>query len=189
MRASFLTKKSPCRRAVVAGDRPARTLAAPQPLDNTAVMSPRLFALLIIVAVMFGASQASALLFAFMGPWTAVGVQHDGSAMHMAFGQNLPRPGWIPVYPGATVVQTSLATSPQMPSGVGTLQIGTRAAFDEVRTFYRDHLTAAGFDVTDRGVAPLNPATAALLGIRSEERRVGKECGARREALQQKEEK
>jgi len=100
-----------------------------------------------------------------MGPWTAVGVQHDGSAMHMAFGQNLPRPGWIPVYPGATVVQTSLATSPQMPSGVGTLQIGTRAAFDEVRTFYRDHLTAAGFDVTDRGVAPLNPATAALLGI------------------------
>lgn len=128
-------------------------------------MSSRLFAFLIIVAVMFGASQASALLFAFMGPWTAVGVQHDGTLTHMAFGQNLPRPGWIPVYPDATVVQASVITSPHLPSGVGTLHIGTRAAYDEVRQFYRERLTEAGFDVTDRGVAPLNPATAAWLGI------------------------
>jgi hypothetical protein len=128
-------------------------------------MSPRLFALLIIVAVMFGASQASALLFAFMGPWTAVGVLQDGSTTHMAFGQNLPRPGFIPVYPGATIVQASFITAPQMPSGAGTVHIGTRAGLDDVRQFYREQLTEAGFDVTDRGVAPLNPATAAYLGI------------------------
>ena len=128
-------------------------------------MSSRLFALLIVVAMMFGVSQASALLFAFMGPWTAVGIQQDGSTTHMAFGQNLPRPAWIPVYPDATIVQASFLTSPQMPSGVGTLQIGTRAGLDDVRQFYRDRLTEAGFDVTDRGVAPLNPATAAWLGI------------------------
>ena len=128
-------------------------------------MTPRLSALLLIVALMFGVSQASALLFAMMGPWTAVGIQQDGTAMHMAFGQNLPRPAWLPVYPGATIVQTSFATSPQLPSGVGTLQLGTRAGFDDVREFYRDRLTAAGFYVTDRGIAPLNPATAALLGI------------------------
>jgi hypothetical protein len=128
-------------------------------------MSSRLFALLIIVALMFGVSQASALLFAFMGPWTAVGIHQDGTTTHMAFGQNLPRPGWIPVYPDATVVQASFLTAPQMPSGVGTLQIGTRAGFDDVRQFYRDRLTEAGFDVSDRGVAPLNPATAAYLGI------------------------
>jgi hypothetical protein len=128
-------------------------------------MSSRLFALLIVVAVMFGVSQGGALLFAFMGPWTAVAMQHDGTAMHMAFGQNLPRPSFVAVYPGATVMQTSVATSPQLPSGVGTLQIGTRAAYDEVRQFYHAHLTEAGFDVTDRGVAPLNPATAAWLGI------------------------
>src|SRR5215475_11130010 len=132
----------------------------PSTLQDGRIMSPRLSALLLIVALMFGVSQASALLFALMGPWTAVGIQHDGTATHMAFGQNLPRPEWIPVYPGATIVQTSLVRSPQLPSG-----IGTRAGLDDVRTFYRDELTAAGFDVTDRGIAPLNPATAAFLGI------------------------
>jgi len=25
-----------------------------------------------------------------MGPWTAVGIEHDGSATHMTFGKNLP---------------------------------------------------------------------------------------------------
>ena len=155
------------------GDRVGRPLLRPaahavhwlSTLQDAPTMTPRLSALLLIVALMFGVSQASALLFALMGPWTAVGIQHDGSATHMAFGQNLPRPEWIPVYPGATIVQTSLVRSPQLPSGVGTLQIGTRAGLDDVRMFYRDELTAAGFDVTDRGIAPLNPATAAFLGI------------------------
>src|SRR5262249_62141934 len=132
----------------------------PSTLQDGRTMSPRLSALLLIVALMFGVAQASALLFAMMGPWTAVGIQQDGSAMHMAFGQNLPRPSWIPVYPGATIVQTSFATSPQLPSGVGTLQLGTRAGLDDARKFYRDALTAAGFNVTDRRIAPLNPPTA-----------------------------
>src|SRR5262245_56414352 len=112
-------------------------------------MGRRLFALLIVVALVFGASQASALLFWLMGPWTAVGIEQDGSATHMTFDRNLPRPAWIPVYPNATIVQASLLTSPQVPSGFGTLQIGTRAAFEDVRQFYIDRLTAEGFDVTD----------------------------------------
>ncbi|MFL5072094.1 MAG: hypothetical protein ACJ8D9_21150 [Xanthobacteraceae bacterium] len=123
------------------------------------------FALLLVVALLFGATQASALLFWVMGPWTAVGIQHDGTATHMAFGQNLPRPAWVPVYPGAAIVQSSFLTSPQMPSGFGTLQIGTRAGFDDVRRFYLDRLAAEGFEVADRGIAPLNPATALYLGI------------------------
>jgi hypothetical protein len=128
-------------------------------------MGRLLFGLLLAVALVFGATQASALLFWIMGPWTAVGIQQDGTATHMAFGQNLPRPAWIPVYPGATIVQASFLTSPQMPSGFGTLQIGTRAGFEEVRRFYLDRLAAEGFAVTDRGISPLNPATAAWLGI------------------------
>src|SRR5262247_2762233 len=124
-----------------------------------------LLGFLVVVTLVFGAPYASAILFSVMGPWSAVGIEQDGSATHMAFGQNLPRPEWVPVYPGATIVQTSLLRSPQLPSGVGTLQIGTRAGLDDVRMFYRDELTAAGFDVTDRGIAPLNPATAAFLGI------------------------
>src|SRR5262245_27992647 len=139
-----------------AGHHPGRPLLRPvrrpvhwrSTLQHGRTMSPRLSALLLIVALMFGVSQASALLFALMGPWTAVGILQDGTTTHMAFGQNLPRPGWIPVYPGATIVQTSLVRSPQLPSGVGTLQIGTRAGLDDVRQFYREELTAAGFDVT-----------------------------------------
>jgi hypothetical protein len=129
------------------------------------VMGRPFFALLLVVALVFGATQASALLFWIMGPWTAVGIQQDGSTTHVAFGQNLPRPAWVPVYPGATIVQASFLTSAQMPSGFGTLQIGTRAGFEEVRRFYLDRLAADGFAVTDRGIAPLNPATAAFLGI------------------------
>jgi hypothetical protein len=123
------------------------------------------FGVLLAVALVFGATQASALLFWIMGPWTAVGIEHDGSATQMAFGQNLPRPAWVPVYPGATIVQSSFLTSAQMPSGFGTLQLGTRGGLDDVRRFYLDRLAAEGFGVTDRGIAPLNPATAAFLGI------------------------
>jgi hypothetical protein len=34
-----------------------------------------------------------------------------------------------------------------------------------VKRFYTDRLTATGFEVTDLGIAPLNPPTAAYLGI------------------------
>src|SRR5712692_4439051 len=74
----------------------------------------RLFPLLVILAFVFGASYACALLFRVMGPWTAVGVQSDGSTTHMAFGPDLPRPDWVPVYPGAVVVQSSRLTSSKM---------------------------------------------------------------------------
>lgn len=128
-------------------------------------MGRRFLALLIIVVLVFGTAQASALLNWIMGPWSAVGIEQDGSATHMSFGQNLSRPEWVQVYPGATVVQTSMLTSARIPSGFGSLQIATRAAFHDVRSFYLDTLGAAGFEVRDRGIAPLNPATAAYLGI------------------------
>jgi hypothetical protein len=83
----------------------------------------------------------------------------------MAFGQNLPRPEWVPVYPGATVVQASKVTPARAPSGFHGLELSTRASRDEVRRFYTDALTRAGFAVDDLGIAPLNPATAAYLGI------------------------
>jgi hypothetical protein len=92
------------------------------------------FGVLLAVALVFGATQASALLFWIMGPWTAVGIEHDGSATQMAFGQNLPRPAWVPVYPGATIVQSSFLTSAQMPSGFGTLQLGTDQVDVMIRT-------------------------------------------------------
>ena len=124
-----------------------------------------LLGFLLVVTLVFGASHASAIVYALMGPWTAVGIEQDGSQTHMAFGQNLPRPEWVPVYPGASIVQASKLTSARAPSGFHSLEIATRASLDEVKRFYTDALTAAGFAVADLGIAPLNPATAALLGI------------------------
>src|ERR1051325_4315869 len=70
-----------------------------------------LIPILIVVAVVFGASHASQIIFWVMGPWSAVGTEQDGSQTHMAFGQNLPRPEWVPVQPGATVVNASKVTA------------------------------------------------------------------------------
>src|SRR5215216_4495762 len=119
-----------------------------------------LFGFLLVVALVFGASHASAILYAFMGPFTAVGFEHDGSQTHFAFGQNLPRPEWVPVYPGASVVQAATLTSARAPSGFHLLDLSTRASLEQVKRFYTDELTAAGFAVDDLGIAPLNPATA-----------------------------
>src|SRR3954470_13594731 len=100
-----------------------------------------------------------------MGPWSAVGIEQDGSATHMVFGQNLARPEWVPGYPGASVVQGSSVTAARAPSGFHALELSTRASLDEVKRFYTDALTRAGFAVDDLGTAPLNPVTGAWLGI------------------------
>ena len=125
----------------------------------------RLIPLLFLVALVFGASYASALITRVMGPWSAVGFLQDGSLTHMQFGPDLPRPEWVPFYPGALIVQASKLTSAQLPSGVHSLEIATRASLDEVKRFYTAELAAAGFEVVDHGIAPLNPLTAAYLGI------------------------
>ena len=125
----------------------------------------RLAALLLIVAVLFGGSYAAALLFRVMGPSTAIAIEADGSQTFMEFGTHLPRPEWVPFYPGATIVQATKLTSVRMPQGVHGLDLATRASLDEVKRFYTEHLTAAGFEVTDTGMLSLNPLTAAYLGI------------------------
>jgi len=125
----------------------------------------RFFAWLLVAFVVFGSAWAGALLNAAMGPWTAVGVNQDGTTTHMAFGQNLARPDFIVLYPDSFVVQGSVLTSARMPSGASRVEIGTRADFAEVRDFYLARLAEAGFDVVDRGIAPLSPLTAAYLGI------------------------
>ena len=100
-----------------------------------------------------------------MGPWSATAVEQDGSLTHMQFGADLPRPEWVPLYPGAWVVTGSRLTSVRHPSGFHSLDIGTRASLDEVKRFYTEQLTAAGFEVSDLGLIGLNPPTAVLLGI------------------------
>ena len=125
----------------------------------------RLLPFLVVFALVFGGAYAAALISWAMGPWQSVGIEHDGSVTHIAFDQNMPRPEWVPFYPGAVVVQSSRVTSAKIPSGSFALDLATRASFEEVKRFYAERLAAAGFTVTDNGLGPLNPATAALLGI------------------------
>jgi hypothetical protein len=124
-----------------------------------------LLPLLFLVALVFGASHASAIIYWAMGPWSAVGFEQDGSQTRMQFGQNLPRPEWVALYPGASVVTGSRLTSQRQPSGFHALEMSTRASLGEVTRFYTERLTRDGFAVEDLGIAPLNPATAAYLGI------------------------
>src|SRR5581483_10095729 len=125
----------------------------------------RLLLLVLLVALAFGAPYAAALINATMGSWSAVGIEADVSRTTMQFGQNLPRPEWVPIYPGATVVQASRLVSARAPSGFHSLELATRAGLDEVKRFYTDALTAAGFEVSDLGLWPLDARTAQLLGM------------------------
>jgi hypothetical protein len=125
----------------------------------------RLLLLLVLLALVFGASYASAIIYSLMGPWSATGLEADGSVTDMQFGPDLPRPEWVPVYPGGWVVQASRLTSARAPSGFHSLEIATRASLEDVKRFYSERLAAAGFEVTDLGIAPLNPLTAAYLGV------------------------
>jgi hypothetical protein len=125
----------------------------------------RLFWLLLIVTVVLGGSYAAGLMSRFMGPWSSVAIHQDGSVSHMQFATELPRPEWVPVYPGAWVVQSSKITAAYAPSGFHSLDIATRASLEEVRRFYVAELTASGFRVEDLGIGPLNPLTAAYLGV------------------------
>jgi len=127
----------------------------------------RLFAFLLFVTLVFGASYAGAILYHVIGPWSATAIEQDGSLTHMQFGPDLPRPEWVPVYPGAWVAQASRLVSLRAPSGFHSLELGTRASLEEVKRFYTAELTAAGFEVADLGLMSLNPLTAAYLGIAS----------------------
>ena len=60
----------------------------------------RLYGLLVVVALLYGASYAGAIVNWLIGPWSAVAIEHDGSTTPMQFGPHLPRPEWVPVYPG-----------------------------------------------------------------------------------------
>ena len=126
---------------------------------------PWLFPVLIVLSLVFGASYASAIIYRLMDPSSATAIEHDGNVTHMQFSASLPRPEWVPVYPGAWVVQGARLTSVRFPSGYHSLDLGTRASLDEVKRFYTGQLTTAGFEVSDLGLMGLNPATAAYLGV------------------------
>ena len=125
---------------------------------------PRWILLLVLFSLVYGGHHAAAVLFRLMDPSEAIAIEADGTHTHMAFGLHLPRPDWVPVPPDATLIQAAKVT-PAASEGIGSLDVSTRMELEPLRRFYRDVLTHAGFAVDDQGLGPLNPGTAALLGV------------------------
>ena len=120
---------------------------------------------LVLLAVLFGLPYAALVLNQVMGAWSATGIEQDGSVTQMTFDPNMPPPDFVPVFPGASVVQSSRIVSKTAPSGVGSLELAVHGSAEEVRDFYQARLAAAGFTVDDLGTQGLNAAAAAYLGI------------------------
>jgi hypothetical protein len=120
---------------------------------------------LVLLAFLFGSPYAALLLNQIMGPWSATGIEQDGSISQFTFDPNLPAPDFVPVFPGASVVQSSRVISKAAPSGVGFLELAVHGSAEEVRDFYQTRLAAVGFTVDDLGTQGLNAATAAYLGV------------------------
>jgi hypothetical protein len=125
----------------------------------------RFFLGLLLIAVLFGSPYAALVLNRAVGPWSATGTEQDGSTTAFQFDPNMPPAEFVPVFPGASVVQSSRVVSQAAPSGVGFLDLAVRASAAEVRDFYRSRWEAAGFAVDDLGTMGLNPAAAAYLGL------------------------
>lgn len=121
--------------------------------------------LLLVVCLMYGSPYAALLLNRAMGAWSGTAVEQDGSVTHMVFDPNLPPADFVPVFPGASVVQSSRLVSKYAPSGFGSLDLAVHGSAEAVRDFYRSRLEAQGFIVDDLGTSWLNPAAAAYLGI------------------------
>ena len=120
---------------------------------------------LILIAVLFGSPYAAWLLNRVMGPWNAGLGERDGSVSQVSFDPSMPPADFVPVFPGALVVQSSRLVSQDAPSGVGFLELTVHGSAEAVRDFYQARLAAAGFTVSDLGTQGLNAAAAAYLGV------------------------
>lgn len=130
-------------------------------------MSRTPFYLLLLLVLLFGTPSAALVIYRMMGSWNAVGIEADGSATAMEFGPDVARPDWVPVLPGADIVGASRVTASKHYAGFGSIEVASRASLDEIKAFYMTRLRASGFEVSDLGTGPLNPATARYLGIDS----------------------
>jgi hypothetical protein len=131
-------------------------------------MAIRLVLYLLVAATLaFGAPYAAAVLSRVQGPWSADALEQDGTRTHMQFATELPRPDWVPVYPGALIAQASNLTSARFPSGVQSLDISTRDTLSDIKRFYTARLEDAGFKVRDLGRWPMDARTAAFIGLDS----------------------
>ena len=120
---------------------------------------------LLAVALVAGYPYASLIVNRAIGTTTVVFTEHDGRQRTLISGPDAPRPEWLPVLPRSFIVQAGHWLPSPDRETAGDLELLTHKSVDEVKRFYLEALHAAGFDIRDIGYGPLNPLTAAYLGI------------------------
>ena len=124
-----------------------------------------LFWILAGLVVLVGYPYAGWIVTHLLGTGTVVMIEQDGTQRTLVMGPGATHPDWLPVMPDALVINAGRwLPTPNQPDE-GDLEILTHAGPDDVRRFYMDNLRHQGFDVKDLGFGPLNPMTAAYLGI------------------------
>ncbi len=123
------------------------------------------FWLIILVILALGTPVVAMLMDRIQGAWSATGIEHDGSVTTIVSDRNLQRPDWAATPDGASIVSASHVVNARQHRDVYLMSLSTRAAVADVRSFYRDRLSRAGFVVTDLGTGPMNARTAAFLGV------------------------
>lgn len=121
--------------------------------------------LIVLLVLIVGAPVVAMLLDMAMGSWSATAIEHGGTVTTMVFDRNLPRPGWVGIPSGASVVQSSHVVNTRQGRDVRLLSLSTRESMPEIRDFYRDRLSRAGFIVSDLGTGAMNARTAAFIGV------------------------
>lgn len=119
----------------------------------------------VVITLAVGAPYAGLFLNRATGPWNTTALEQDGSVTHMSFGRDLPRPEWVFMPPGASIVQASQVTNEAQGRDVGMLELASRLPLPEIRQFYEDRLSRADFSVVDLGTGPMNARAAEYLGV------------------------
>jgi hypothetical protein len=123
------------------------------------------FWLIVLATLAVGTPIVAMLLDRAMGPWSATGIEHDGSVTTIAFDRTQQRPDWIALPPGASIVQASHVVNARQRRDVYLMSFSTGARMSDIHDFYRNRLSHAGFAVTDLGTGVMNARTAAFLGV------------------------
>ncbi len=132
-------------------------------------MNRRLFfGILVAIAVTAGYPYAALVLFRLIGTNTVVLTEHDGVQRTLVSGPAAPRPGWVPVLPGAFTIQAAYWLPSTGREIAGSVDLLTHKSVDDIKRFYLDGLEAAGFDARDIGYGYLNAGAAAFFGVDNE---------------------
>ena len=119
---------------------------------------------LLFIGLLFGSPALDIIIGWTLGTHTIVVDSGRVGEYTAISGPAAPRPGWVPILPGAVISDGYQVTSDSL-DGFGMVHLATRASCDDIKGFYTRSLTGLGFRVRDDGVGILPPETAEFFGL------------------------